>query len=130
MPLGKRIFTIAAKLAIAIWGVSNIIQGAALSFFIQNDNLAGIYVEVVYGSSIVAALISFVSTSVAILLLLAAILTSVGTLFLSKAWGFGTSDSYSFVEAIALRPGLSLVVLLVVGRLEEKSRLASNKIPS
>ena len=120
MPLNKSRISVMVKIAVLIWGGVILIKGAEYEFFIrENDPYAtstSIFSNLTYGTLFLAALLSFLSTRIASLLLLLSVIASSAILIWTNTFGHGLPWANPFIWDIARGPGLGSLVLFVVSR--------------
>lgn len=129
MPLSKSGISVMVKIAVLIWGGVTLVKGAGYEFFIQeNDpykNGMSIFSILTYGTLIVAALLSFLSTSLASLLLLLSVIASSAILIWTNIFGHGLPWADPFIWDIALRPALGSLVFFILSRWVKDPPIAS-----
>lgn len=102
--------------ALGVWGLMSIIQGAGLSMFVSGPHqyMDTTFIELVYFSVIAGVLLSLISARLASLLLGAASITALVILYLTDGSGHGMATAKSFLWAIAFRPVLVALLLLAL----------------
>jgi hypothetical protein len=122
MPLNKNPYILAAKLAILVWGVISLMQGAGLSFFIsgahQDRQIA--FIALVYDSVFVASLISLLSSRLAWLILFGAAVAAIAILFWTNFFGHGREYAPALVLSIATRPVLGSLLFFLIAHYEKR----------
>lgn len=81
------------------------------------------FIELVYDSVIVGVLISLFSSRLASILSCAATLAGIMMVYRTNAFGHGSVAGRSFLEAIALRPALATLLLLMLPAIGPLGRL-------
>jgi hypothetical protein len=129
MPLSKNGISVMVKIAALIWGGITLVKGAGFEFFIRESdpykNSMSLFSILTYGTLIVAALLSFLSTRIASLLLLLSVIGSSAILIWTNTFGGGLSLADPFIWDIALRPALGLLVFFVLSRWVKDPPIAS-----
>jgi hypothetical protein len=129
MPLNKSGISLMVKIAVLIWGVDSLIKGAGYQFFIGENDPYGqsqvVFSDLVYGTLLVTALLSFLSTWIASLLLLLSAVVSSAILIWTNTFGHGLQLTDPFVLDIALRPALGSLVFFILSRWVKDPPIAS-----
>jgi hypothetical protein len=133
MPLtmNKNPYALTVKVALVVWGIASLLQGAGLSFFINGADQyrQTAFIELAYDSLFVGALISFLWSRIASVLLLGATLAALAILLWTRSFGHGASFAPPLLWAIAIRPALGALVLFLLsfyeGRPGKRVPLAS-----
>jgi hypothetical protein len=101
---------------LGLWGLVSAVQGAGLSLFVSGANqyTDTTFIEIIYFSVIAGVLVSLISARLAFLLLGIAAIAAVTILYQTGGFGHGSATVRSFLWAIALRPVLASLVLLVL----------------
>jgi hypothetical protein len=122
MPIKNSHLSLIAKLALVVWGVVSLLQGAGLSFFIfgPNQNTQAFFIDLVYMSVLAAGLLSFLSSRIASLLLCASAIAALAILFWTNSFGHGAGSANSLVFAVIIRPALASWLLFILSRWEKK----------
>jgi hypothetical protein len=118
MPLtiNKNPYALTVKVALVVWGIASLLQGAGLSFFINGADQyrQTAFIELAYDSLFVGALISFLWTRIASVLLLGATLAALAILLWTRSFGHGASFAPPLLWAIAIRPALGALILFAL----------------
>ena len=131
MSLNKNTFVLTAKLAIVAWGIASLLQGAALSFFVNGANQyrQTAFIELVYDSVFIGGLVSLFWSLIASGALFVATLAALAILLWTRSFGHGASFAPPLLWAIAIRPALGALVLFLLsfyeGRPGKRVSLAS-----
>ncbi len=101
---------------LGLWGLVSAFQGAALSMFVSGPQQYTVtfFIEIVYFGVLAGVLVSLISARLASLLLAVAAITALVILYRTDGFGHGMSTAKSFLWAIALRPVLAALLLLVL----------------
>ena len=128
MSLDKNPSRLTVKVLLLLWGILSMAQGAALGFFVSgsDDYSDSYFIELVYCTVLVSALISFFSARTAALLSLAATAGSLTILFASSSLTSNPVIKKSLLLAVANRPFLAAVALILCACFEP--RKASQEI--
>ena len=120
MLLSKNRISVVVKIAVLIWGVLTLIEGAGLEFFMRESdpfwNSETIFSNLVYLTLFFVTLLSFLSTWIASLVLLLSAVSSLGIWIWTNSFGHGVSWADPLLLDIALRPALGALVLFVLSR--------------
>jgi hypothetical protein len=105
MPLivNKNPHSLTVKVALVVWGIASLLQGAGLSFLVNGPDQyrqTG-FIELVYYSLFVGALISFLWSRIASVVLLGATLGALAILLWTRSFGQGASYAPPQLWAIA-----------------------------
>jgi hypothetical protein len=129
MPLNKGGISIVVKIAVLIWGGLTLVKGAGYEFFIRESDpyktSMSLFSDLTYGTLIVAALLSFLSTWIASFLLLLAVIGSSAILIWTNTFGHGLPWADPFIWDIALRPALGSLVFFILSRWIKDPPIAS-----
>jgi len=109
----KRLFQIATLFALMVWGLVCVMQGAALGMFSPGtDPYQDVFFNaLVYASVLASVLVYLFSGTLASVLMWGATFVALTILFGSHGVGHASGTVRSLVWAIALRPGLSALVM-------------------
>jgi hypothetical protein len=109
----KKLVHIATLLALTVWGLLSAMQGAALGMFAPGtDQYQDVFFNLlVYGSVLVSVLIYLFSGTLASVVMWGATFVALTIVFGSHGIGHASGDVRLSVWAIALRPGLSALVM-------------------
>ncbi len=101
---------------LGLWGLVSAFQGAGLSMFVSgpHQDTVTFFIEIVYFGVLAGLLVSLLSARLASLLLAMAAITALVILYQTDGFGRGLSTAKSFLWAIALRPVLVALLLLVL----------------
>ena len=133
MPLttNKNPYALTVKISLLVWGIASFLQGAGLSFVVNGPDQyrQTAFIELVYCSLFVGALISFLWSRIASVVLLGATLGALAILLWTRSFGHGASYAPPLLWAVAMRPALGALVLFLLslyeGRLGKRVLLAS-----
>jgi hypothetical protein len=118
MPLtiNKNPYALTVKVALVVWGIASLLQGAGLSFLVNGPDQyrQTAFIELVYFSLFVGALISFLWSRIASVVLLGATLGALAILLWTRSFGHGASFAPSLLWAIAIRPALGALILFLL----------------
>ena len=103
-------------IVVGLWGLVSAFQGAALSMFVSGPQQYTVtfFIEIVYFGVLAGLLVSLLSARVASLLLAIAAIAALVILYQTDGFGHGMSTAKSFLLAIAFRPVLAALLLLVL----------------
>jgi hypothetical protein len=121
----NRWFEVSVLIALGLWGLVSVIQGAALGMFVSGPDQyrATTFIELVYESVFGGVLIALFSPRLGAILTFAAALVAVIIVYQTGAFGHGSETAKSFFEAIVIRPGLATVLLGILPAIGPMSRL-------
>jgi hypothetical protein len=103
-------------IVLGVWGFVSAFQGAALSMFVSgpHQDTVTFFIEIVYFGVLAGLLVSLLSARLASLLLIVAAITALVILYQTDGFGHGLSTAKPFLWAIAFRPVLVALLLLVL----------------
>ena len=112
-------------IALGVWGLVSVLQGAALGMFVSGPDQysATTFIELVYESVLGGVLVGLFSPRLGAILTFLATLIAVIIVYQTGAFGHGSETAKSFWEAIAIRPGLATVLLGILPAIGPLSRL-------
>ena len=121
--LSRNPFSLGAKLVLLIWGIVSLLQDAGLSFFVGGANQYSQtgFIELVYDSVFVGALIGILSSRIASMLLGISTIAAFMMLYITHSFGHGSPTVWTEMIAIAIRPALASVILLTLAVYEKRS---------
>lgn len=103
-------------IVLGLWGLVSAFQGAALSMFVSGPQQYTVtfFIEIVYFGVLAGVLVSLISARLASMFLAVAAIIALVILYRTDGFGHGMSTAKSFLLAIALRPVLAALLLLVL----------------
>ena len=118
MPLTKSQIAVLVKIAVLIWGGISLVKGAGLEFFMSGTGkeVAVTFCNLVYGTVLIAALLSFLSSWLAGFFLLSSTIASSAILIWTNTFGHGLSSAGPFILDIIFRPALGSLVFFLLSR--------------
>lgn len=114
-----RSMIIGVKLVLLMWGITNLLQCAAISFVVNgtHQDAQTTFLNLTYLSVFLCALWSFLSSAVAGIALGVSAVAALIVLFVAQPFG---GETHSLVMDVALRPALTSVLFILVSRLEKR----------
>lgn len=112
----KKSIDITLIVGLALWGAVSVLKGVALSLFVSGpDQFRAVsYIALVYGSVIASVFVCLISSRLAALLSVVATFAAITIVFDSNGFGHGSEAAKDFIWAIAIHPGVSAFLLLVL----------------